>query len=105
MPEGVNHAAHCTDGSRFYVIGGRKGGNTPGEGFDYTQVYDPVTRTWEVLDNAPLPVPRGGMGKCLAKDGKIYVLGGESKAALPGFTEAGVYGFVDVFDVETETWS
>lgn len=36
MPEGVNHAAAGTDGSRMFVFGGRQGGNVVGPGFDYT---------------------------------------------------------------------
>lgn len=46
MPIGVNHAAAGTDGQKFYVFGGRDGGNSLGPGFDYTQVYDPENDTW-----------------------------------------------------------
>lgn len=95
MPYGINHAAHCTDGKRFYVIGGRKGRNRPGPSFTYNQVYDPATNTWDG-QLKPLPIARGGMGKCvvagtLRSEGgngvKVYVFGGEIKPPEEGFNE------------------
>lgn len=113
MKYGVNHAAHCSDGTKFYVIGGRKGGNSPGESFDYNQVYDPQKNSW--VQKAPLPVPRGGMGKCIVAGKathqggtgkKLYVFGGESRDHhLDGITDVGTYTFVDVYDIEKDQWS
>lgn len=104
MPEGVNHAAHCTDGLNFYIIGGRKGGNTVSEAYDYNQVYNTRTKEWKLL--APLPVPKGGAGQCVVNGGQIYVIGGESNDHdLPGVSDSGTYKYVDIYDMKTDSWS
>lgn len=38
MPQGVNHAAAGTDGTLFYIFGGRGGGNQASPGYNYVQV-------------------------------------------------------------------
>lgn len=84
MPDGVNHAASATDGQRMYVFGGRKGQNRVGDGFDFTQIYDPLTDTWETSEDdsaiEPLPAPRGGTGRALylPEENVFLVVGGES---------------------------
>lgn len=55
MPAGRNHAASCTDGNKFYIFGGRIGGNTVGVGFDDTQIYTPG-QGW--ASGAPVPLAR-----------------------------------------------
>ncbi|HZJ69633.1 MAG TPA: IPT/TIG domain-containing protein, partial [Planctomycetota bacterium] len=65
MPAGRHHAAGGTDGSRFYILGGRTGPNTLSAGTDDVQVFDPATGTWD-WDKLPAstlpaaPAARGG---------------------------------------------
>ena len=51
MLVGRNHAASCTDGTRFYVFGGRSGQNMVGPGFGGTQVISHATLIY------PVPCP------------------------------------------------
>lgn len=87
MKQGRNHAAAATDGTKFYVFGGRGlgsgDGNFPANGFDTVQIYDPRTNLWtSSLDQgstlAPLPQAQGGMGKAVYFNGEFYVMGGET---------------------------
>jgi N-acetylneuraminic acid mutarotase len=108
MPLGRNHAAATTDGQKLYVFGGRIGGNQLANGFDDTQIYDPLTDSWTwdkdgVAGLAPLPIGRGGMGKAVFYQGECYVFGGETLDG-PGATPNGVYNRVDVYDPVTSTW-
>lgn len=109
MPDGRNHAAATTDGSRFWIFGGRKGTNFVQNGFPDVFVYDPLTDTWDwsgAMGTAlvPMPVGRGGMGKAVWKDGEFYVFGGETlngPGAVPGLN---TFDRVDVYDPLTCTW-
>jgi N-acetylneuraminic acid mutarotase len=108
MPVGVNHAAHATDGERLFVFGGRSGGNSPQNGFDFVQIYDPVSDTWEASNDpgstlAPLPQARGGTGQAVYLDGEFHVFGGETLNGV-GATPDGVYDRVDVYDPLTNSW-
>jgi PKD repeat protein/N-acetylneuraminic acid mutarotase len=112
MPHGRNHAASGTDGSRFYVFGGRGSGSGDGnvvaDGFDTLQIYDPVTDAWvSSLDPGspldPLPQARGGMGKAIYFQGEFYVMGGETVTGA-GATSGGVYDRVDVYDPVGNSW-
>ncbi len=112
MPEGVNHAASGTDGERFFIFGGRKGGNVVGPGFDYTQIYDPATGTWRSSTTdptlPPLPVGRGGTGKALYADGVFMVFGGETdqpaSSPIEGLASGWVFERIDLFLVDSEEW-
>ncbi|MEM7309398.1 MAG: IPT/TIG domain-containing protein [Planctomycetota bacterium] len=109
MPAGRNHAAAATDGTRFYVFGGRDGANLVSNGFDDVQVYDPVADTWEwsgdgVSGLAPLPQARGGMGKAVFYQDELYVFGGETQSGAGAIPGKGVYDRVDVYDPVTNTW-
>ncbi|MGR9088537.1 MAG: Kelch repeat-containing protein, partial [Gammaproteobacteria bacterium] len=108
MPQGVNHAASATDGSKLYVFGGRGGGNSVSNGFNYVQIYNPATNSWQSSTDAgstipPLPQARGGMGKAVYYDGEFYIIGGET-ASGAGATSDGVYGRVDIYDPVAKTW-
>lgn len=112
MPQGRNHAASATDGSKLYVFGGRGAGsgddNTVANGFATVQVYDPATDTWQSSDDvgsgiAPLPQARGGMGKAVYYNGEFYVLGGETLNGA-GATANKVYDRVDIYNPTTNTW-
>lgn len=107
MPVGVNHAANATDGKRLFVFGGRTGGNMVGNGFNYTQIYDPATNKWTSSATsssiAPLPQARGGTGKAVYYQGEFFILGGETLTGA-GATSAGVYARVDVYNPTTNGW-
>jgi len=108
MPIGRNHTAATSDGSRFWVIGGRDGANLVANGFDDVQVYDPDTNTWQwsgdgISGLAPLPQARGGMGKAVWMENELYVFGGET-ATGAGAVGGNVYDRVDVYDPEENTW-
>jgi N-acetylneuraminic acid mutarotase len=107
MPQGVNHAASISDGTKLWVFGGRDGGNVPANGFDYVQVYNPATNTWQSSASgaaiAPLPQARGGMGKAVYRNGEFYVMGGETSTGA-GATANKVYNRVDIYNPLTNTW-
>lgn len=94
LPIPVNHAAAATDGTRFWVFGGRQGGNFPQPGFDCVQVFDPQTSTWDASGVGgstltPMPEGRGGTGRAVYLNGEFYVMGGESNTEV--FDEVFVY--------------
>lgn len=109
MPTGMgrNHAASCTDGTSFYILGGRDGKNIVGEGYPDTQIYTPGIG-WST--GAPMPLGRGGTGKGVFHDGKCYVFGGEVWEEISPSTdikvnaERTVYS-VDIYDIASNTWS
>jgi N-acetylneuraminic acid mutarotase len=112
MPQGRNHAASATDGSRLFVAGGRGAGsgdgNTVANGFNTLQVYDPASNTWRSSASAgaglaPVPQARGGMGKGVFFGGELYVLGGETQNGA-GATSRNVYARVDIYNPQTNTW-
>ncbi len=109
MPAARNHTAAGTDGSKMYVFGGRTGGNTVSIGFNDTQIYNPATKTWQWSGQsgstlAPLPQPRGGMGKAAFYGNEFYVMGGETTAAGTGAVAGNVYNRVDVYNPTTNKW-
>jgi len=113
IPNPRNHAASGTDGTRWYVFGGRGPGsgdaNVLANGFAHVQVYDPATNTWSVSGSGPgapasLPLGRGGMGKAAFVGGRFYVIGGETEDG-PGANENGVYDRVDVYDPDKNVWT
>ena len=106
MIDGVNHAASATDGTRFYVFGGRTGGNVVGNGFDYVQIYDPIANTWSSSSEgflSPVPESRGGTGKAVFINGEFYVFGGET-ANSPEANASRTYDRVDIYRQDTNTW-
>lgn len=108
MPDKRNHTASATDGEKLYLFGGRAGGNFVTNGFDETQVYDPVTGLWESSSDMgstllPLPEARGGMGKAIFYRGEFYVFGGET-VNDPDAVAGNVYDRVDVYNPVTNTW-
>ncbi|QDU67839.1 choice-of-anchor D domain-containing protein [Engelhardtia mirabilis] len=105
---GRNNASAGTDGERFYIFGGRRGGNWVGPGFADVFVYNPGTGTWQSsLDVgstiAPLPVARGGAGRAVYRGGKFFVIGGETDTPSSE-TINGAFKRVDVFDPVLQTW-
>jgi N-acetylneuraminic acid mutarotase len=112
MPVARNHVAAATDGSRFWIFGGRGPGsgdrNELANGYADVQVYDPATDSWLLSGRdagapPPLPQARGGMGRAAYVDGEFWIFGGETLDG-PGATEAGVYNRVDIYSPATRTW-
>jgi N-acetylneuraminic acid mutarotase/glucose/arabinose dehydrogenase len=113
MPLGRNHAAAGTNGSLFFVFGGRGpgsgDGNVVADGFDDTQIYNPATNTWVSSSDPgssiqPLPQKRGGMGKAAFFGGEFYVIGGETTSTGSGQVAGNVYNRVDVYNPTLNTW-
>jgi N-acetylneuraminic acid mutarotase len=108
MPVGRNHTAAGTDGTRFFVFGGRDGGNFVTNGFNDVQIYAPATNKWQwsgdgVSGLLPLPQSRGGMGKAVYDQGEFFVFGGETQSG-PGAVAGNVYDRVDVYKPGANTW-
>jgi N-acetylneuraminic acid mutarotase/glucose/arabinose dehydrogenase len=109
--QGRNGAAAGTDGQRLYLFGGRGNGSGGAGGlavgFDSVQIYDPATFSWVTsLDPgsplAPLPVPRGDLGRAVFWQGEFYVMGGETASGIGAVN--GVYDRVDVYDPVANSW-
>ena len=69
----------------------------------------PATNTWQWTGDsgstlAPLPQPRGGMGKAVFYGNEFYVMGGETTNAGTGQVAGNVYNRVDVYNPTTNTW-
>ena len=108
QPADRNHTASGTDGSRFFIFGGRNIGDTQGNGFNTVQIYDPSNNTWDCSTNAgstlaPLPAARGGMGKAIYHNGDFFVMGGET-VSDPGATANLVFNRVDIYNVVSNSW-
>ncbi|MDD5140808.1 MAG: kelch repeat-containing protein [Verrucomicrobiales bacterium] len=108
LPVGMNHTASGTDGSKFYVFGGRAIGNAPDNGYNTVQIYDPAGNTWASSSDpgsalSPLPQARGGMGKAVYYNGEFYIMGGETVNGS-GATPDHVYNRVDIYNVASNTW-
>ncbi len=111
MPHAVNHAASGTDGRKLYIFGGRDGSmNFVYDGYDYVQIYDPMTNTWEVSTDVntenvipSLPTRRGGTGKAVFFNGEFYVMGGET-VTVSGATSNKVFANVDIYSPSKRRW-
>jgi glucose/arabinose dehydrogenase len=110
--KGRNHAAAGSDGTRFYVFGGRGVGsgesNVVANGFPDVQIYNPISNTWQAsfdpgstLD--PLPFGRGGTGRAVFYQGELYVFGGETLDGA-GAVAGNVFNRVDVYDPALDAW-
>jgi N-acetylneuraminic acid mutarotase len=111
MPQMRDSAAAGTNGSKLFVFGGRTGGDSPSNGFDTVQIYDPATNTWiSSMDAsgpgaslAELPQARGGIVFAPYANGEFYVIGGETVDGA-GATDDHVYDRVDIYNPITNTW-
>jgi N-acetylneuraminic acid mutarotase len=104
----MNHTGSGTDGTNFYLFGGRAVGNAPDNGYDTVQIYDPASNTWASSSDpgstlAPLPQARGAMGKAVYSNGEFFVMGGETVNGS-GATANHVYNRVDIYSVASNTW-
>ena len=78
----------------IYTIGGYTAGETI---LNFNHVYDPISGTWDMENETPLPTPVSGAGGVVLND-KIYVIGG-----YRGETE-GNTNQVQVYDPATKQW-
>lgn len=106
---GMNHAASATDGSKFFIFGGRDDDHRPDIGYNSIQIYDPASNTWSSSADinstlTPMPQPRGGMGKAVFYNGDFYVMGGETVSGGTGAIPANVYNRVDIYNLASNTW-
>ena len=98
MPRARDHFQAAVVGNKFYVIGGRKGGD-PGF-FNAViapiDVYDFTTGTWSTLPaTSNFPTPRAASAAAVIGS-EIIVIGGEGNG--------NAYNNVEAFDTTTGTW-
>ncbi|NBB78228.1 MAG: galactose oxidase [Verrucomicrobia bacterium] len=86
---------------KIYVVGGIVRGHLGGY-VPWTDRYDPETGEWAVLPDAPHARDHF---QCAVVEGKIYAAGGRRTSHETGELFDLVVPAVDVFDLETETWS
>jgi len=92
IPVPRDHLTAQAVGGIMYAIGGRP--LDPDRNYNIVEAYDLKTNQWTTKDS--MPTRRGGIGSAVL-DGKIHVLGGESRAGV--FTEH------EVYDPATNRWS
>lgn len=92
MPTPREHSAAVSDGTYFYVIGGRfLGSDKNSAAFDR---FDPVSGTWTTLPDTP--TAHGSFGATYI-DGRIVAVGGEEPTQ--------VIGDVDMYDIADGKWN
>lgn len=97
LPNPRNHLADAVVDGKLYVIGGQHGHNETLVTQRSVHVYDPATRSW--TERAPLPAGRSHIGgTTVARDGQIYVFGGEEYHGTP---EEEVF----VYNTRANTWT
>ena len=108
MPKPMHHTAAGTDGDKFYIFGGRLGGNGLSQGQDDVQVYDPDTNSWQWDKTSAIksmPTGRTGMGKAAFLNGEFYLMGGEwFPGQHPLVLPSGVFNLVEIYNPTTNTW-
>ena len=72
---GINHAGYCNSGDKMYMIGGRGGGNVVGRALSACQYVNLKTKKSHRCKG--LPYATGGVGKCVAASGGLWMFGGE----------------------------
>jgi hypothetical protein len=109
LPQARARAATGTDGTYFFVIGGRAPSGSNNDGSDTMQVYDPTAYLWRSSADptsglAALPQARSGLGKAIFWEGRLFVIGGETTFGF-GATAAGTYNRVDIYRVAFNDWA
>jgi len=109
MPQARILAAAGTDGAHFFLFGGRSPSGANNDGTDTVQIYDPISNSWSSSDEAgswirPLPQARTGPGKAIYRDGRFYVMGGQTTFGF-GATPEQTYNRVDIYYVALNEWS
>jgi N-acetylneuraminic acid mutarotase len=90
--------------NKIYVIGGIfRENNAVQSGFTgVTEVYDPLTDTWETKE--PMPTARSSLDANVV-GGKIYLIGGAKHAGVLYAFSQGTGGLNEVYDPLTDSWS
>ena len=97
MPTPRYHFAIAVYQNKIYCFGGLTiSGNSSGVETGTTEVYDPVTDTWETKTS--MPTPRMRIDAHVI-NGKIYVLGGHT------FTNYTTLNLCEVYDPTTDSWT
>ncbi len=86
---------------KIYIVGGIVRGHQGGY-VAWTDRYDPETGEWTILPDAPHARDHF---QCAEVDGKIYAAGGRRTSNETGQLFDLVVPEVDVFDIDTGTWS
>jgi subtilisin family serine protease/N-acetylneuraminic acid mutarotase len=86
--------AACAGNGLLYAVGGITILGNPVI-LPLVQAYDPHTNTWS--DRASMPTAREGLGVALARNGKIYAIGGDNQSRY--------FDNVEEYDPDTNTWS
>ncbi|MGA0597292.1 Kelch repeat-containing protein [Enterovirga sp. CN4-39] len=100
LPGARDHVGCVAHGNRIHIVGGRF--NT----FEYNtplhHVYLPDRDTWE--ERAPMPTSRSGHGLVVYRD-RLFAMGGEAGVVDRGrITQAKVYGQMESYDPQADTW-
>ncbi len=86
---------------KIYMAGGIVNGHNNGT-VNWTDVYDPVSKKWTILSNAP-HLRDHVQGAVI--NGKIYLAGGRRTNALNGNPVTDTEGSVDVYDIAGNVWT
>ncbi len=90
----VQWPSYCTDGSKFYVIGGR---DISGNVTKYIQVYDPSNDSWEILTTMPYPV---NSGAAAIVDSVLYITNADLSTSMDF-----IYDSLNMtYDMKTGVW-
>ena len=109
MPQARVFAAGGTDGAHLFVFGGRAPSSANNDGSDTVQIYDPISNSWSSSADAgswikPLPQARSGLGRAVFRNGRFYVMGGQTTFGF-GATPQQTYNRVDIYYVALNQWS
>ncbi|GAA4440128.1 hypothetical protein GCM10023188_37010 [Pontibacter saemangeumensis] len=102
LPSPRHHAGSAVHDGKIYFIGGQTGHDSNLTTSKLVHQYDPVTNTWKLV--ADLPVPTGANGRghissaVVVVDERIIVLGGETEHVT------GRTNMVSAYTPSTNTW-
>lgn len=94
-------AAAVNYGGKIYVVGGNTKGHNDGW-VPWFDVYNPVTKTWTTLPDAPHARDHH---RAAVVDGKLYVVAGRRSSVNLGNAVGDTESSVDVYDFASEQWS
>ena len=100
MPTGLYRlgvAAVDLDGGRIYTIGGQTTGT--GDPVPTVEEYNIATNAWNPIPPTPMPTARSRMGVTTAKNGNVYVIGGNSP------DDVTTIDTVEEYNPATNSWS
>lgn len=102
IPEGRRRGASALaeHEGKFYLVGGNTNGHDGGY-VSWTDRFDPVTGTWETLND--MPHARDHFNVIVYND-KLYAIGGRQSGG-PGGVFQPLVPEIDVFDFNSESWT